>query len=517
MPDSASQVAALAVTAVQGAAWIVWILLALVVMGRARRAVVAGLAAVTVGALVLRLAAPAVQHDLNDRLNEIHRRVDDLSWLYTHGLVSLVRVGAQLGIAPDDVRVFHLVALLGALSVPVAYVVTRRLGGGVVAGAVAAVVLGGTGLHVRYSHTDAPQIVEGLLTLVGAAALLVPRDARTRVDVALAVVSLSLAATCRPEAVVVPLLVLVWSTACGAAWSWRTLAAVVGGVWIVDGLDFGLVVAGHGGPASRNALHAPALWVHGPSAIVTWHRAFVPVALGALALVGAWLAPSRRAGLATLALSVVLGSLVLNPEWSIAANPSWCVARHQLRVVPWMAVLVGLGVGALTDVAARRLSGSMAAVVRGGALAGVAVLTASTLPDAYAHFTLADEYTFFRAALLTVPDDCHLLTIVDRGVDHGLMVHELPASLGRSHAIHGLDTELASLGDLRPGCVVYYRSALCSAVHAGEGDHDFCAAFEARTRLTPLVEGRLGSRGWLWETYREDPVRVGFYRVEGVR
>ncbi len=459
-------------------------------------------------ALALRLAAPAVPHDINPRSDDVFHSWRGLDWRYAHGLIALMRVLWAVGLPVSDLTVFDVVAVFGALTVPLVGLLTWRLGGGWLAASVATVVMGGMGLHVRFSHTDAPQIVEAALVLVAALFVIAPGERSARATWA-AGLSLGLAGAMRPEAIVLPALVLGWAWLSQPGLSWRAwlpvglIAAAVALPDLVSILAFGRALS----DPSLGLVEGHGLLEHGLAHLVPWSTPFVPAALAA----SLWLAPSGRpavrATLATALLMVAVGSLVPNARWSIGSIESWCLARHQLRVLPWMALLVGVGVEALVDRVAHRIP---ALTVPAGlmALGAVAASVATTLPDAYAEFTPALEYQFVRTHLPEVPDGCTIVTLPLEGDMSLVLPDGLKASVGTPHRWTWLD-DAPDDGS----CVVYYRSTACTAVSYKMLDVDRCAPFEAAHALTPIAVGGLADRGWLFERYGGAPVRVGFYRV----
>ena len=62
------------------------------------------------------------------------------------------------------------------------------------------------------------------------------------------------------------------------------------------------------------------------------------------------------------------------------------------------------------------------------------------------------------------------------------------------------------------GCVVYYRSGLCTASWEGT-PLDRCAEFERTHTLVPIAEAEIVARGWLWERFSTPTIRVGYFRV----
>lgn len=494
--------------------WAVWGLLVPTVLWRSRTPVrtwdAVGLVALTVVALALRLVAPAVQHDLNPRLGELFAPWADLQWSYTHGLVALFRLVAAVGVPVDDRTVFDGVAVLGALSVALVAGVTAALGGGRVASASAGLALALLGLHVRYSHTDAPQVVEAFLTLFAAWVVLRRRAARPAAELVLVGLSLGLAAAMRPEAIVVPALLLLWARACGVTWSLREAAVVAGLVACVALPDWLGVVFGPGAPIARGAGldHGHGALTYGLAHFAVWNAAFVPLAIGLLPWLAPWGRAPRQAVVATLLLMIATGALVANDMWSIGATPSWCLARHQLRTLPWMAVLVGLGAEALVDGARSRLPARTGAALAIVVVACVAATTATTLPAAYEPTTLSEEYAFVRAHQGDLPAGCTVVTLW-LGGDRGLSLPQGLPSPGNTHTWKGLDAAIDP-----SVCTVYYRSSLCTAAGPEEPDPgDRCAAFEAAWTSVPVAEASVVARGWLWERYAAPSLRVGYYRL----
>lgn len=462
------------------------------------------LLAVFVGALALRLNAPAVQHDINPRTDDVWTGWGMLEWRYTHGLTALFRLPRLIGVVPDDLAVFHTVAAAGAASVVLVGALATRLGGPI-AGLAAAVMLGGLGLHVRYSHTDAPQIVE--LTLELLAALLLTTRRREPAASALVVASLVLAATMRPESFVAVAVFVAAAAAAGAGWTRRELGQLTAGVVLVALPDVVTAWVMHGGPIARgNRPFEHGLWTYGTSHLAAFNAAFVPPLIGWGAMLAPLVAPRRRVALAVVLLALVSGALIGEPFWSIGGLPSWCLARHQLRLLPWLAVAVGLVVAGVSGRLGRRLD-SLGFAVGLAACLGLGALVRPTLTDAWAPWTLSEEYTFFRTTLPTIPSGCTVFTLDGSG-DHGLAPRTmLSGVLGRDHRWQLLTDPLPA-----SGCVVYYRPAICTS-HDPKGPvTDVCLDWERQHVLEPLTTASLVSRGWLWEAY-EDPVRVGFYRV----
>lgn len=499
------------------AVWAVWILMgsvrlvaAIRAATRRQRVLWSGLFLIALG---LRLLAPAVEHDLNPRIAEVFAGYEQLEWRYTHGLVALMRVVWLLGAWVDDLLVFHLVAVTGALSVPLLYVATRQLGGGRLAAVCATVVLGGLGLHVRYSHTDAPQVVEILLTLLAVVSVLSVRGPPDRRDVLWTGINLGLLAVMRPEGALIAAWLGLWFAAVKVDWPAQATLFSAGLAALIVAPDLLGVVLINGGESAAGINYAEghAVLLYGLQHWVVWNRAFVPPMLGLLIFLAPWGRAGPRRAIATLTLMLALGLIVENRFWSIGYLPSWCLARHQLRLLPWMALAMGLGVESLVDLVARRASPQITRCFHVTAALSVAGMTATTLPDAYARFTLSDEYTFVRTHLRDVPAHCTIRAL-DDAADQGLnLVAGLP-HIVVPHTWEPLSSSAA------PGpCLVYYRSPTCTLQRPNRPDGDRCAAFEAQWKLEPIAETEVVTRPWLWERYATPTLRIGYYRVLGPR
>lgn len=495
-------------------AWVGWIVLAgwetARFLRRTSRVDLLGLLALTVLALGLRLAAPAVQHDLNPRSDDVFMDWRSIQWIYTHGLCALMRIVRATGITVDDQTIFHTVALFGALTVPALAVLVRQLGGGRVAAYTTGLVLAMLGLHVRYSHTDAPQIVTACLLTVAAIALSATPQGPRWSHVALAGLSLGLAAAMRPEAIVASGFVWLWSLAATSGWTAGRRVAAMGLALLVALPDVGMVSLVGRDLATQHSL---AEFGQGPLAYglrhyAAWNPAFVPTALGVLI----WPSLIGRAGLrrsvATLLLLLALGATFGPPVWSLGAAPTWCLARHQLPALTWAVLLMGLGAEAIADTIAAWTPRAVSRFAAVTLVLATTAITSTTLKDAYARFTYAEEYAFVRANLPLIPERCHVATYVPV-YDEGLFLRVGLTALGLEHTWGALEDPIDPAG-----CNYYYRAALCSVSTPDfTPPEDRCSAFERSWTLTPVAEASIVARGWLWEVYPTSSVRVGYYRL----
>lgn len=135
------------------------------------------------------------------------------------------------------------------------------------------------------------------------------------------------------------------------------------------------------------------------------------------------------------------------------------------------------------------------------------------------------EFAFVRRNLRGIADGC---TIVRRGrfqSDSGLEISPmLSIEAGRNH--RWIDTEDFLKAPSLDGCVVYYQAASC---HARDGaskspkplgmSHILpeCEQMQQRFRLEPIAEERLPVVPYVAEIYTENPVPIGFYRIDSSR
>ncbi|MCB9682336.1 MAG: hypothetical protein H6733_12790 [Alphaproteobacteria bacterium] len=468
------------------------------------------------GAVALRLAVPGGPFDINLRSTEVFFPFEPTVWHYGLAYPTLWRALLAPWPAAGFTTLFDGTAVLGGLTAVLLVAFLRVAGTGRRVAWLAGVALALTPAHVRFSHTDVQAIPEAFLFLLAGLAWIEHLDRhRPGVGVGLpvATASLALAATMRPEGVLLLPTFALLTVATGRTVEGRWRQRGVAGLALIGFVALhvaGVVLHNHEVSAGRAGLKGwPSPLVHGPLHWVALDPTFTAPLLVVLALVGGALAPLRgRRHWAWLLLAAVTGCFVLNPDWTPAGRDVPALVRHQVRSLPWFAVLIGFGLDGLARQAGRRWGPVVLVALT--AVAGLAAVRA--LDGAFRPTTLDAEFAFRDAVERTLPAGCAVVTWLppeDRGL---AMTSELSRSEGLDLTWLRLDR-----GDPLPeaGCVIWYRPASCAApldrkVLAPAAP---CAAFEASHTLTPIAEARLPNRPWLIPSYAEDPVRVGYYRL----
>jgi hypothetical protein len=480
-----------------------------------------GAAAVAGLALALAEAAPWGPEEVNSVSKMSNPLLGATAWVYGAGQPAwgLLVHGLVPG-PPDDRTLMELDPFVHAVAAVAVLAAVRGVGvpalGAFAAGAAAAALAP----LVRFAHTDGPHALEALLTWGGLALLLRHARRPSWADALGGAGAVAVAAQLRPEAVflLVPALGLLLAAPERPPWrhpaTWTALVLVAGlavahliGAWtLLQGppQPRPRLLAGNGAPHP--------LFVHGPRHLVFLEPAHVSAVLGALAAVG--LVAGRAAARLRLALAAgALGLAVLvggPPHYTVAWGATPVMLRFQLRALPWFAALVGLG----SHRVAAAVGGRAGAALAVGALA---VGLAGPLPDALTPRTHTLEYRFFREHLLELPAPCTVSAYLhprDAGFAADTYDHLGPWA--------GHDVRTRPLTEPDPvGCHVYYRAANCSLraepVDLAEGGapSERCAAWEDAHALTPRVTAELPARPFGLERYGADPVRVGFFTVDG--
>jgi hypothetical protein len=471
------------------------------------RAVVAALAAL---AGAVRVVVPPGIGETNVRTAAFLEGLRPERWAYGVALPTIERAllppGAHLA------AIFDLAVAFGIAGVLATAWLAREAGAARSTALLAGGLLALSPVAARFAHTDAPGTFEVPLYLIGLVAWLRHAARPTGGAWTAAAAGVGLAAVCRPEALLLVPLVPLANVAGGRPIPWRagrTWAAIAATVTLVALHVAGVLVHNPpAGPERAGLGTAPALLVHGWRHLVWLDPRFSSPVPALAAVSGVVLAPpswGRRLAWAVLALATA--SFVFDATWSPAFVGAVNAARHQLRSLPFFAILAAQGAVAL--------GGHLGLPGRGGRLVPVVVLAAS----AWSCRTLATtntvhaELAFLRAGLPRVPDGCTVVTWVppdDRGltIPGGL----LSADAGRRH-----DWVYLRTGDEAPtgSCVIWYRAADCATRPPAGAPEDVCARFEARHALRPLAVAELPAVPWSFERYTEDPVRVGFYEVTG--
>ncbi|MBW2525587.1 MAG: glycosyltransferase family 39 protein [Deltaproteobacteria bacterium] len=493
------------------------------------------LAAMVAFGFALRMMAPASPMDIHNRLQPAFH-----AWLvpapYGWGTPVLAVMLWQLFGRSYDV-VFTAAALVGAASLVPLHLLARRVGLSESGRFWAVLVMATMPLHVRFSHTDNQSIVEIALLLVALCALLSWAERPRYRSALLAGLSLGVAMCARPEACVLALVGLAWIAFVrhparlhlGQALAAIAVLVVVAGVHalamthLLMTTEFAqsLIIERDVDLLHRRAIVffdgqwvSPALWL----------------GLG-LSPLARRLSVRVRVGLWAIALSL---ALLL---WSYAPTQlGLLAARHQLRALPFVALLTGAGLGVLSDrsvgvggrllalrgavVDARRMAALRAA--RSAALLAIGAALLLGLPAALRPTTLNLEWAFFRRALAAAPPCC-TMTLWSPDDDRSLMsptyLSETIAARHRWVSIEGLD-ELRVAED---ECLLYYRPASCYAHDVGrevppprDGLHRMvpvCAEWEAQRQLRPWHTARLPPRTTGTDHFGAGALQVGFFSL----
>lgn len=482
--------------------------LAVQALRQAGRGPVGVMVALTLVAWGLRQAAPWGSHDLN--LRNLGAWV--AGWYivapYGHGLegltdpvVALAQVG---GLGWSPLHLVTLTAVLSALHVPLLVGVARGLGTSWRASWLAGALLAVHPAAVRFARTDVQATPETLWTLAACVLWLRHRaDGRPGWAWA-AAISAGLVGHARPESLAMTAMLVgaMLLSAGERPVPWRpALAAVAVALpqfflQLVRALTSAQAVDGL--PLLPRDVPKP-LPVHGP-----WHLlGFDPAWVGPLVGVALLLWPLARTPTAgwrwgTAVVALVASVLVEgDSSWTPSGGFAMGFARHQLRALPFFALLAAWGISAVAD----RLGSRWV----GGALSVAVVASAATrLPLAYTPRTGQAEFRFFVDLEAHFAPGCQVYT-PGLPFDAGLRP---PGALFVGRGLRW--TEHADPPD--GACWLYYRSGECSLGFEPPLSR-VCDAFEREHTLEVLEERWLVARPWIFDHHVVDPVRVGLYRV----
>ncbi len=188
--------------------------------------------------------------------------------------------------------------------------------------------------------------------------------------------------------------------------------------------------------------------------------------------------------------------------------PDYAVARYHIPAMYLACGLAGLGVATLLGLVRRR-SGRAASVVAVGI---VCVAAAPQFDLMRRMWTPQLEFEFFRDGVRQIDSGCRLVTVLT-GMDAGFY----PFAYLRPKMI---DAETFLADPPTADCVVYYRAANCFALnrppeheHATVAVNPACRAIEERFRLELITEASLPATPYNAEVYTRNVLPVGFYRV----
>lgn len=492
----------------------IWLLVVRPFRGRRGRIACAEMALLALGGFVVRwLLVPAGPSNIDSRLVDPRLMPCDVPPLGPgHG-------GWMMGwfgiFGFDDETAFLAGATAGALTVVPVYILGWIGAGRRECGLAGASLLALWPVHARLSPTDDASILAALLVTTALALACLAERARPALGLVLAWLAGGLATVTRPECVcvlpVLAFLVLVKPETRKVQLGPLVLAsaivvigASVAELWaLVSG---GLHTVAPGEPFSTRAVLGLA-GMRGGSILGPPHSSVV---LGLAFLVA--LVPSVRATRMRVLAWLAVGVALAFPTAAMA-GPGEVTARYQLALVAMAAVVVGTGsvwLGRRAAAAWPRAGRPVLWVLV--ALPICAAAWGVLHPPPRPTFRL--EYAFFREHIESIPAGCRIVEVSWRN-DLGLYT---PTHLT---GLLGLDHEWVPVASLDPevsGCLVYWRPSSCrtlsgESLPGGRGLLPECALVEEAYDLEPMFEASLPARTGFSETYAEDPVTVGFYRL----
>ncbi len=481
-----------------------------------------GLAVVALG---LRFAAHAGPADIRPVLTSIGTQ--RVGWE--------VMVDLLYAVFPaHDETVWTVNRVVGALSVPLLYVVVRRRFADPIVAIGAAATLAVTPLLVRYSASDTPYILLCAAFLGAVVAYDSYAESEAIGAWALALGLLTVAMQLRPDGLwlIVPAALLTiavrrprMSTSAVAAAVALVAVNAAPAAWVVTGYSQGLDLGRHfvligsilGSPWADRAITPPmleALVVLGAVAVLYRRRRpeLLWLAAAAVALPVHTPATGAYANLDRLWGSAYSVPMAVPLVGDTVTFHQLANARYHIPSMYLACGLVGAGIagvlGLLAYLTRRKVPvpGVFAiALACGAALPRIDVLHRMWTPQR--------EFDFFREGVAGFDPACRIATLLDVA-DAGFVPFEYLAP----HRI----VDLAELleGPSLKGCVVYYRGGNCFTLDLVPRDqwHDFqmhpvCRAVEERYQLEPVAEARVPALPFRGEIYARDPIPIGFYRL----
>ncbi len=507
------------------------VLLGAIVLGlwRSRRALLSRgavlPAGLTVLALGLRFLAHAGPADIRAVLTSVGTR--RAGW---DAMLELL-----YGVFPaSDETVWNLNRVVGALSVPLLYVVVRRRFADPLVAIGAGATLAVTPLLVRYSASDTPYILLCAAFLGAVVAYDSYAESAAIGAWVLALGLLTAAMQLRPDGLwlIVPALLL---TIAVKRPPMSTSATAVVIVFVaLNAAPAAWAIAGHseGHDLGRHFVLLGALlgspWMD---------RAATPMMLAALVVLGAVAVLYGRRRPEILWLLAVAVALPGNTpatgsygdfggRWGLPyAVPmdvpvvgdavtfhQYANGRYHIPAMYLACGLAGAGAAVVLGFVALLMrrkvpaSGLLAAgLVCGAALPRIDVL--------YRLWTPQREFEFFREGVANLDPACRIATLTDV-MDAGFVPFDYLAP----HRIMDLGELVA--GQPLEGCVVYYRTGNCFTLDLVPREawssfrmHPLCQALEDRFQLEPIVEARVPALAFRGEMYARDPIPIGFYRL----
>lgn len=524
---------------------------------RAGRAFAAGVAAAVAAGAVLRwlLSPHAFLHEYYHHPQFIAAQFGGAGFQTIYGETgpTLHRIAAALSGA-DEAVVFATNALLATATIAATAWAALALTGRRSAALLAAWVLALLPAHLRHSAAEDPVIPAACFGMLSLAFALRAIDTGRWWALAGTVATLALAAHARPEmlawtAALPGLLLLARGRAAARAWATPPFLAAIAALALLLAPRLLALAAGWDDVLAMRASGPP-----DPSGTPMWLRAltdpaahlalrgdatprFVPLLAAAGA---AWLALRRPGALAALAVPAI-GLVALTPAGY--DNPQ-AVARSQVLVQPFWAIVAGAALPALADVAGaawRRWRGGRPGAPLQPAVPvalglGLAVLpplglmprvgTVAAIPESH------QEWRFLRDAIPLLPRGARVIatrTPSARALD--AFPTWLLRRLGREDVrVVDLEDAIATAARGGPGLppaapdLLFYQGMHCHFAFEDEPPpeplHPRCLAVRDRYVLAPLAEADLRGPPSSHLRYAggpDGPWRVGFHRVIGDR
>lgn len=505
----------------------------LIALWRCRQALVSRAAllpaALTLLALVLRLAAQGGPSDIRPVLHNTGQR--RAGW---DALLLLLQTFTPV----HDEIVWNLNRVVGALSVPLLYVVLRRCFADPLVAAAGATALAVTPLLVRFAASDAPYLF--LCAAFLGAIVAYDQFARSGAvrALVLALALLTAAMQLRPEGVWLVVPATLVALAAPGQPGLRALAArpvtalaLLLGFALVNAVPLVWAVTGHVGGTSFHryfVLIGAVLGSPWADPQVTPRLLAALVVLGAITAVlrferaaALWLAAVLVAlpfaALATGAFGTGYGygfALPLGPPVVGHATTfsQYANARYHLPAMVLACGLIGLGVAGLLQIVTRLVPG-----VRPWALPaaiGLVILAALPRLDVLrTMWTPQREFALLREGLARIDPACRVATLLDVR-DAGFVPFEY---LAPNRLV---DLAVVLEQPQPPPCLVYYRCGNCFTLDLVAQTewpafeiNPLCRAIESRYALEPILEANVPALPYRGEIYSRDPLPLGLYRL----
>ncbi len=370
-------------------------------------------------------------------------------------------------------------------------------------------------LHIRFSPTTGRYALLIFLLLAGWTQLLAWLQEGRRISLVVAVLALTIAAQCRPEALATPLVTagLLLSQTRRVPVGFRRRLPTLG---FASAIHIVLLIV-PALPLLLLALNQTELAAYLPRPRPLFSAAhnpffspdFTPYVWMTAAVFGLFVGP--RGSVAWCALGALFLSFLLCS--TIISDVHLLNARYHLTAMPLYLLLAGNGL----DAAARvtridRLRYPWSAVATSALVVGLAATAVAPLPAVLRTTTPDHEYRFLQEALHEVPNGCDIY-YPDTGWDHGLRAQPgLSTSAGRRHRWLPLERWDPTS---QQRCAVFFRSSACSAV----GDPRYRPLRERCRTLADASTGEIETRAvpnipMRGEEYASNPVQIGIFWIQ---